>query len=122
MSRRKNTSGRLLGFESLETRDMITIVVQDGILGIRGTKLDDTIAIARAGNQFQLDYNGQRTLINAPNNMRALVIDGWDGNDDIRVADNVGVLTIVVGGKGNDYIKGGYGTNYLYGDAGNDTM
>jgi len=104
----------------------MAVVVQDGVLGIRGTKLGDTIAIERTGvgDQYQIDFNGQRTFING--SFRALVIDGWDGSDSIKVSqDGPGALYIpcyILGGKGYDSIQGGRSDNYIFGGPDGDSL
>ena len=115
---------RQLAFESLEIRRMLAadILVEDGLLGLRGTNSDDVIQVERIGNQYKLTLNGQSAFVDGANSLQGVIVDGMAGNDHITIDSSVNVFTGVLGGKGNDVIQGGGGDNYLMGDAGNDTI
>lgn len=120
MSRRNQ-----LVFESLEKRHLLSasnILIEDGLLGFRGTNADDVMQVEHIGNQYKLTLNGQYAFINDVGPLRGVVVDGRAGNDQITIGSSVTVLTGVLGGKGNDIIHGGGGENYLFGEAGNDTI
>jgi Ca2+-binding RTX toxin-like protein len=114
---------RSLSFESLENRTLLAasnILIEDGLLGFRGTNGDDVMRVEHIGQQYKLTLNGQSTLINDIGPLDGVIVDGRAGNDQITIDSSVTVFTGALGGKGNDVIQGGGGENYLFGDAGND--
>ena len=51
-----------------------------------------------------------------------VIVYGLDGNDNIKVDSNVGVMGWLFGGNGDDKLRGGKGDDLLVGGAGNDKM
>lgn len=87
-----------------------------------GTINDDQIVatITTAGKTTTLAVNRIANL----NTMAAAVTDilfnGYGGNDSFT--NKTAINCEAHGGDGDDKLIGGYGYNYLYGDAGNDTL
>jgi Ca2+-binding RTX toxin-like protein len=114
-----------LTFESLEKRNLLAagnVAIENGFLGFRGTNGDDVMKVEHIGYQYKLTLNGRFAFIDDNGPLRGVIVDGRAGNDQITIDSSVRVLTGVLGGKGNDTIRGGNGENYLFGDAGNDTI
>ena len=51
-----------------------------------------------------------------------VIVYGLDGNDDIKVDSNVGVMGWLFGGNGDDKLRGGKGDDLLVGGADNDKL
>ncbi len=109
-----------------------------GMLNVTGTKKADVIRVlVNASDATKLDVviNGAAAgtfdLSGITNGIR---IDGGKGNDDIRVDEINGAVTVnvtmlggqgndtLVGGSGNDVLDGANGKDSLSGGAGNDTV
>src|SRR5689334_20313362 len=116
---------RCLAFESLEARRVLAsgnIAFANGYMGFRGTNGDDVMKVEHIGSQYKLTLNGRYAFVDDVGPLKGVVLDGRAGNDDITIDPSVTALVGVLGGKGNDTIRGGSGQNYLFGDAGNDTI
>ena len=117
---------RRLGIESLESRTMLAADLAGGILTVIGSDANDNIQVqvATAGpnsGDLQVDINGVQSFFTVAQ-VTEIVIQGLKGNDQITVDDNVTIGTTIFGGKGNDTIKGGSGSDTIHGEAGNDTI
>ena len=88
-----------------------------------GTINDDQIvASITTGGQ---DHDAAQSIaLRMSNTMAAAVTDivfnGYGGNDTFT--NKTAINCEAHGGDGDDTLIGGYGFNYLYGDAGNDTL
>jgi len=110
----------------------------DGSLNVIGTEIDDVIKVIRdpATGMMHLfmnyedmglfDVTGSLNLSGGAGNdriyvwpevKRPCVIDGGDGNDQIRGGQGADVIH---GGNGNDSIVGRAGSDTIFGDAGDD--
>ncbi len=114
--------------ERLESRTLLTATLGRGILAIRGTAAHDVIEVRRSAddtNVLQVVENGTVTFSRAISAVRQIRIDGGAGNDEISVNQENGAITIptrIVGGRGNDLLQGGGGTNQIDGGLGRDAF
>lgn len=129
---------RTASLEILEDRSMLAVgILDNGWLGVLGTKASDDIRIYGNGSFVSVIENGVTSWSgNVPtvailglagddkilvdNNVTiSVVVDGGKGNDDIRLGSG---NDVVLSGKGNDRVMGGDGDDYLFGDGGNDFL
>lgn len=119
---------RTLTVERLESRALLTATIVRGILEIRGTAGHDAIEVRRSAEDsavLQVIENGAATRSFAAAAVRQIRIDGGDGNDEITVNQESGsvVMPVVMrGGRGDDLLQGGGGTNRIDGGAGRDAF
>ena len=93
----------------------------NGQLALTSTAGNDTVTVAKnATGQAVLTENGVSYIITSA--FSSIVINGAAGNDLIRVSTQFSVPTTLIGGDGNDTLRGANGTDVLLGDAGNDTL
>jgi Ca2+-binding RTX toxin-like protein len=108
-----------------------------GQLRINGTNGPDVIRVSlEAADTAKLDVtvNGSVTTFDVASVKRGIRVDGRGGNDDIRVDQTNGAISIplnvqagsgddtVVGGAGDDRIDGSSGNDLLEGEAGDDSL
>jgi uncharacterized delta-60 repeat protein len=92
-----------------------------GSLSLTGSSGNDTIRLAQdASGQIVLTYNGTPYVISDP--VTSVVLSGGAGNDLIRVESSVSLDTTLIGGDGNDSLRGAGGDDIILGDAGNDVI
>ncbi len=87
-----------------------------------GTIVDDQIvATITTGKQTTtLRVNRIANVATLAPNVTDIVFNGYGGNDTFT--NKTAINCEAHGGDGDDTLIGGYGFNYLYGDAGNDTL
>jgi uncharacterized secreted protein with C-terminal beta-propeller domain len=122
--------------ESLEQRVALTGNVQGaawqpGVWRINGdsspARRDDTIVVERNPSnpsQLRAVVNGAVVGTRPENAVARIVVNGGLGNDTIRidVPGNTRLATLLVGGAGNDDIRGGDGRDTIDGGPGNDAL
>jgi Ca2+-binding RTX toxin-like protein len=126
-------------FETLESRQLLAIDLNAGVLTVIGTGKSDRISLVLKGDQVHVALNKQSesfalasisqiTLTSHGGNDRitvdagialAATISGGSGNDKIVAG---GGNDIISGGKGNDRCDGGAGDDALFGESGNDRL
>jgi Ca2+-binding RTX toxin-like protein len=121
----------MLDVERLEGRRMLSAsagaALHGGELRVIGTDGNDTIVVSlHPGDATQLDVslNGATSSF-AVGAVRRIRIDGRDGNDNIRIDESNGKISIparLSGGKGDDTLVGGSANDRIDGDDGNDTL
>jgi Ca2+-binding RTX toxin-like protein len=110
-----NPARRALWFEGLESRRVLAagVSLAEGVLTVTGSNKNDKIAVSvvgEAGDQLSVVLNKTEHLF-ALDDVRELRINSGAGNDRVVIADNVDLLAIVNGGRGNDWLKGRSGRN-----------
>ena len=87
-----------------------------------GTINDDQIVatITTGGKTTQLAVNRIANLNTMTAAVTDIVFNGYAGNDSFT--NKTAINCEAHGGDGDDKLIGGYGYNYLYGDAGNDNL
>ena len=129
-----------LAIERLESRTLLSAGVpsagvRGGWLRVRGTGGDDMVRVTLDADPQKMDVfvNDATTplavldLAKLPKGIR---VDGGGGNDQIRVDESAGAITLngvplrafLRGGAGNDTLAGGSGNDVLDGGPGDDTL
>src|SRR5262245_4582868 len=94
---------RRLAFENLENRRLLaadSILIEQGILGVRGTHGDDVIDVRRVASGYnqgdlQVTLNGEERIVPYYSNWQgdwnidAIIILGRGGDDQITIAPDV---------------------------------
>lgn len=118
---------RRLQFESLEDRKMMALVGLSlnpaGLLTIIGDQANDNVLVYTAGNSTVVRATNAANApieINLGPNVRSLDIRTFGGNDTVT---NATILpSVILGGEGNDTLKGGSNVDHLFGEMGDDTI
>jgi len=131
-----NTNGEILNDSASHTKDKKSWLVHQGCQGSKHITRDgQTIIKAGAGNdtlrvQYHADgtasvyVNGEEFAL-SESEASNFAVDGQGGNDNISVDSRFSCgktgLTLI-GGSGNDTIRGAHGAETIHGGAGNDTI
>lgn len=111
--------------ESLESREVpavsllqpLTPVLTNGVLTVVGDQSANTIEVTRSGsNLFVLGRAFSASSVSK------IVIDGFGGNDTIKVSESITLPTFLYGGVGVDTIQGGGGADTIYGGLDGDII
>jgi Ca2+-binding RTX toxin-like protein len=125
--------------ETLENRTLLTAVLSPaGVLTVNGLPgaANDNILVSNATvgtSQFirVQHFNHAENQLFPASKVNLIVVNGFAGNDLLRLLPDVAknaVLNghdgndILIGGKGNDRLLGGNGTDNMNGMAGNDSL
>ena len=96
------------------------------VLVVGGSEGADSIRIRRNGRIISVSVvdagDPLQYTERLPISFDRIEIDGYSGDDDIRVDSSVALPVMVLGGEGNDNLWGGSGVNTLLGGNGNDTL
>ncbi len=93
-----------------------------GVLRIAGTNGDDAISIARSGKRAQIFVNQQLISDRIEwDDIREVRVWGRDGNDSIDMS-KLAVPTVILGGRGNDTLRGGLAADLIFGGLGEDQL
>lgn len=118
---------RIPCFEGLESRRVLAnsvTTLSAGLLSIEGTSKNDKIVVAVAGefgDQLSVQVNKTVTFF-ALADVSEIQIDAGAGNDKVSLGADVLVGAHLDGGKGNDWLQGGGGSDVLLGGQGNDHL
>jgi len=111
---------RRLALETLEDRSLLAAgILDNGWLGVLGTKGNDNIQVEMSGGYIRVNDNG---VVRSFSGVPTVAILCLAGDDQITVDDNVTIPVWVDGGKGNDTIQLGSGNDVVIAGAGNDTL
>jgi Ca2+-binding RTX toxin-like protein len=113
--------------ESLESRRLLSVAVEDGTLVVRGTAAGDDISVVRTGiDDVIVRLNGSSRVFDVDHlDESAIRIFGEAGHDCITTGSGITALDVyleVRGGSGNDSIVGGDNFDNFFGEDGNDTI
>jgi Ca2+-binding RTX toxin-like protein len=108
-------------FESLESRRLLSVSLEDGVLTVTGTEDADQLGLGRNQTQIVVNDNGTTSTWN-PTEVTSIVVLGLGGNDQIAVRAAMGRPVTLDGGEGNEAIHGGAGRERILGGAGNDRL
>jgi len=113
--------------ESLESRTLLSVSLDSGVLSISGTDNADKIAIrAISDTQIRVFDNKQITYFNKAD-VSGISVDARGGNDRVEIVrvslhGGIDLPTTVLGGSGNDTLSGSSGNDSLVGGDGNDLL
>lgn len=107
--------------EQLESRRLLSVTLDNGVLTVTGTEDHDQLAVGRSTTMIVVNDNGAHHSFN-PADVNSIVINGLGGADRIGIGPGVNKPITANGGGGNDYITGGTGPEHLNGDAGDDKI
>jgi len=118
-------------FETLESRQLMSAVLVNGTLTVRGTwRGDDIFVSTDSGGRILVNDNGIVRRFTG-SSVRRISVTGGLGDDDIEVSQRIGLPASIfgeagwdtlVGGSGNDRIFGNDGADSLVGGSGNDIL
>jgi Ca2+-binding RTX toxin-like protein len=119
-----NATIDILECRRLFAASSVTVEVDaDGILQITGTRRRDEITVVEhfpGSGIFDVMFAGTFLQSSAPNGIR---IDGRGGNDALSVNVIAPVVPVIIlGGTGNDTLRGSPGGDVLDGGAGRDSL
>ena len=93
-------------FEPLETRQMLSATLKNGVLTVEGTELADVIAISQDKTNVRVNENGKATAFKA-SSVKSVVVNGRGGDDQLLGRTNLQKPMTLRGGAGNDILVGG---------------
>jgi hypothetical protein len=98
-----------------------TTLDSDGLLTANGTSGDDDLRLDLRSGEIRVTLNGSRDGTFAEGDVKAIVLNGGDGNDTLRIGPNI-IAGRLNGDRGDDTLLGGNGDDVLDGGDGNDTV
>lgn len=107
--------------ESLESRRLLSVTLEDGVLTVTGTADADHLAVGRSSAGIVVNDNGTTSTWD-PTLVDSIVINALEGSDQIAIHSPLGKPLTANGGDGDDALRGGPGREHLNGDAGNDKI
>lgn len=128
---RPHARGATTGFEALEPRLPMTANLVGGVWRIYGDgvpgKFDDTIVVERDpadATRLRATVNGAVVDTRREAAVRVVQAFGGKGDDSITldIPGNTRIRSWLVGGPGNDTIRGGDASDHVVGGPGNDTV
>jgi Ca2+-binding RTX toxin-like protein len=111
-----------MSIEGLETRRLLSAVLNGNVLTITGTPATDVFSLRVTSGTLVVKQTGQTHRDFAAASVKSIVIDVGDGNDTVLLSDGVAAPALIHGGAGNDILRGGGASDSLFGDAGNDQL
>ncbi|MFO0808694.1 MAG: FG-GAP-like repeat-containing protein [Gemmataceae bacterium] len=120
-TRTSSSSRPRLAITRLEDRvtPAVAVTFVNGVLNAIGDGAADTIAVNQVNGQITVSGTTQTF---AASQVRAIAIDGGDGDDTITLSSAVTPPALLFGGNGNDRLTGGGANDQIYGGLGNDTL
>ena len=112
---------RRLWLERLEARQVLaaSVGLDAGVLTIVGTNKNDRVTLSEVEGQLHVVVN-KTTQDFVLTDVTQISIDVGNGNDRVEISDAVVIDAVIVGGRGNDWLRGGGGNDTISGNAGND--
>ena len=109
--------------ESLESRRLLSVTLDQGVLTVTGIDGADQLAVGRnpTTNMIVVNDNGTPSSFD-PADVQRVVINGLDGNDRIGVGPGVMRPIAIDAGAGDDSVNGGSGPEHIMGGPGNDRI
>jgi hypothetical protein len=108
-------------FEPLETRQLMSATLDNGVLRIVGTDRPDSIVVTKYNGWVHTVVNGEDGYF-SPSSVASIVINAMGGADSVRLYDTLTTPATIWGGSGNDVIVGGGGDDVISGEMGNDAI
>jgi hypothetical protein len=108
--------------DALEPRRLLSSTLDsDGLLTATGTAGDDDLRLDLRSGQIRVTLNGTNDGAFDVDSVQAIILNGLDGNDTLRIGPNI-IASRLNGGNGDDTLLGGNGDDVLDAGAGNDTV
>jgi hypothetical protein len=107
-------------FEILESRQLLSASVSNGILTITGSDHAERINVVQRGAAVIVHEGTSVTRFAKKQHVSSIVINALGGNDRIKVTSKLNAT--IDGGDGKDQITGGAGSDVLLGGNGNDRI
>lgn len=107
--------------EALETRWLMSVSLENGVLRIYGAESADNFQLTLSGNQIEVRHNGVNRgqfALNAVSSISAVL---GAGNDTWN-STTIHKPTTVSGDAGNDILRTGNANDTIYGGGGDDTL
>ena len=108
-------------FEKLEKRQLMSSVLQAGVLTVTGTGSSEVIHVLRSGNNTTVIQTNQPNVTYQTPNILKVVVNANGGNDRVDCSTDL-VPVEIHGGSGNDTLIGGSNNDDIFGDDGNDQL
>ncbi|MBX9623355.1 MAG: hypothetical protein K2X82_06035 [Gemmataceae bacterium] len=114
-----------LGMEPLEDREVLSAVLADGLLTIKGTTGDDVIRVSQSGDTLRVEERlagrAATTSTFSAARVSKVLAYGYEGKDSISL-HGVNEAAELRGGPGNDSLYGGLRGDTIYGQGGHDQV
>ena len=111
LEQRETPTTGLVGLRPLDP------VLHNGVLTVMGNDAANTIDFRLANSRIYV--LGESF---AAAQVKAIAVDGKDGNDFIQIGEGIVKPTYLFGGFGNDTIRGGSGVDRIFGGPGADSL
>jgi Ca2+-binding RTX toxin-like protein len=120
---RRAVFGACASIDQLESRRLLAgIAVENGALTVTGNETDDVVHIVSIANgKVRVTLNGGSTD-HDPAAIDGIRVNAGDGDDKVRIGDNIDKPATLNGGAGDDSLMGGGGNDLLDGGSGADTL
>ena len=122
----KDASGNSATLSStlVPTQNLITIITDPQLAGKKsvllvGTSTADIVSVTGSGTNYRVVMNGR--TVNLTGITGRILAFGLAGNDSIDML-SVAIATICYGGDGNDIIRTGSATDWIFGENGADLL
>ncbi len=112
--------GKLVASKFLTVKP--TVELQNGILTINGSNVDDKISLDERSLGVLVTINGKLLNRVLASQVTKIVVNAGEGNDSVKISSNIKRETLLNGGDGNDSIWGGAGRDVIYGGRGDDRL
>lgn len=99
-----------------------TVELQNGILTVNGSNVDDKISLDERSLGVLVTINGKLLNRVVASQVTKIVVNAGEGNDSVKISSNIKRETMLNGGDGNDSIWGGASRDVIYGGRGNDRL
>ena len=107
--------------QSLESRRMLSVTLEAGVLTVTGTENADQLGVGRNMTMIVVSDNGTTSEWD-PALVESIVINALGGNDQVAVVRPIAKPITANGGAGDDSLRGSAGRERLNGDAGADRL
>jgi Ca2+-binding RTX toxin-like protein len=108
--------------ETLESRRLLAVAVNSGVLTITGTGGADTYVVTRSGSNIVVVENGGGPQNFAVGSVTSITASLGGGSDSLLISDDVTQRSTINGEAGNDTLDGGGGDDVIDGGIGNDSI
>src|SRR3954470_21254190 len=113
--------------EALEPRRLLSASLAGSTLSIVGTPLADIVVLNQDATNVYVSENGAAPQVFPSSQIQQIQIDLGAGNDQVSLQKKNGTQRVnrpanVIGGKGDDFLRGGMASDAISGGVGNDPI